>query len=217
MKNIFSSEIITSLKENGILPVVCLTAQNELDTFIQALIKTPIRCIEITLRHPFSLGAISFIKNNYPQFFVGAGTVINKDLFDCAVESGADFCVSPGYDREIIDEAFNRNIPYLPGCSTPSEIQQAIKSGLATLKYFPAECSGGINALKLYQGAFADATFIPTGGINQNNYLQYLRCENVLACGGSFMLPKEMLVLGNTEGIYNVLLGYLNAIKEVRK
>lgn len=217
MKPTFSNELLGSLRKNGILPVVCFSSQKELLTAMEALLPTPIRCLEITLRHPFSPEAIAYIKTNYPQFTVGAGTVLSIDSLARAVESGADFCVSPGYDGELIAKANEKGLPFLPGCSTPTEIQQAVKNGLTALKFFPAECAGGVKALKLYQGAFADVCFLPTGGITKENYLNYLSLPNVLACGGSFMLPKELLAAGDAKGLCNTLTSYLNAVKEVRR
>lgn len=210
--NMFSYKITPLLKNVGILPVVCLKNQNELDTFIKALLPTPIRCIEITLRHPFAPTSISYIKKHYPQFTVGAGTVTTHELLDQAINSGADFCVSPGFDSEIIEKAFQKNILFLPGCSTPSEILAAKNKGILTVKLFPAECSGGVKALQLYEGAFADISFLPTGGITKDNYLQYLELKNVIACGGSFMIPKEMLTAWDIEGIYNTVTECITAI-----
>lgn len=217
MGNLFSHKTTSLLQDAGILPVVCIKSQNELDTFMEALLPSSIRCIEITLRHPFAPKAISYVKNNFPEFIVGAGTVITEELLNCAIDNGADFCVSPGFDPKVVDLAFGRNIPFLPGCSTPSEILHAMLSGFKILKYFPAECSGGVNALNLYESVFADVTFIPTGGITKDNYLNYLNCRNVLACGGSFMIPKEMLSAGNSKEIYRTLTNYLRNIKENKK
>lgn len=176
------------LKSNPILPIKCPKNQEELDVLISALTETPLRVIEITLRNEFSLNAIKYIKTNFPQFTVGAGTVVSSFLLNESLKSGADFCVSPGLDVELLKEAQNKNMPFLPGCSTPTEILMAQKAGLRIVKFFPAEISGGVNALKLYQGAFSNMLFLPTGGITLKNVKEYLQSDNVVSCGGSFML-----------------------------
>ena len=148
---------------------------------------------------------------------MGAGTVVNSDILHKVVDLGVDFCVSPGFDEDIISEAKRKNIAFIPGCSTPSEFLKARKNNINTVKFFPAECSGGVDALKLYEGAFSEMTFLPTGGINLENYIKYISCNNVIACGGSFMIPKELLRLNDAEGICNTVNGCISAIKEVRK
>lgn len=179
------------LKTSGILPIKCPENQKTLEILISALEETPLRVIEITLRNEFSINAIKYIKTEFPQFTVGAGTVVNSSLLNQALKNGADFCVSPGLDIELLKEAQNKNIPFLPGCSTPTEILTAQKAGLKVVKFFPAEISGGIKALKLYQGAFSDMLFLPTGGITLENVKEYLNLSNVVACGGSFMLASS--------------------------
>lgn len=201
----------------GILPVVCLKTEGELKTFATALLSTPVRCIEITMRHPFSFEAIQYFKKTHPEFIIGAGTIVNSELLDKVSELGVDFCVSPGFDEDIISEAADKHLPFIPGCSIPSEFLKAQKYNINTVKLFPAECSGGVSALKLYESAFSGLSFLPTGGITLKNFLDYIACKNVISCGGSFMVPKEHLQSGNARGISNVINGCISAIKEVRK
>lgn len=206
-----------ALKENGILPVICIKSEEELKTIISALLKTPIRCIEITLRHPFAPEAIKYIKENHPEIMVGAGTVVSRSLLKTAIESGADFFVSPGFDKKIIKIAKRKKLVFLPGICTPSEILAAQKMGFKTLKLFPAECSGGVDLLRLYEGAFPDVEFIPTGGITKDNVLNYVLCDNVLACGGSFMIPKVSLASRDSEDIALTIENCISKIKETSK
>ena len=181
------------LRTSHILPVKCPENQDELEMLLLALINTPLRVIEITLRNGFALDAVKYIKQNYPEIIVGAGTVVNSSLLNQALKNGADFCVSPGLDLELLNEAQNKNMPFLPGCSNPSEILMAQKSGFKIVKFFPAEISGGVKALKLYEGAFSDMLFVPTGGITLENAREYLKLKNVVACGGSFMVGDSMI------------------------
>ena len=122
-----------------------------------------------------------------------------------AIDAGADFLVSPGSLDELLAEAKKADIPFLPGVSTPSEILKMTSMGYDVLKLFPAECSGGTKVLTLYKGAFSGVMFVPTGGITLDNVKSYLSLENVLACGGSFMLPKDMLNDGDAEGIKAII------------
>ncbi len=205
----FFKDLALELKVCGIMPVFCPKSQRELDVFLDAVLATPVRVVEITLRNRFAVEALSQIKSHFGMT-VAAGTILSKELFDTAVDAGADFLVSPGYSPVLMDYAKARGKAFLPGCATPSEIQNALLNGYSTLKYFPAECSGGTAALKLYEGAFADASFVPTGGITLENLPDYLAQKNVLACGGSFMLPKDMLAASDSEGIYQTIMKCLS-------
>lgn len=198
-------ERFVTLLEKGILPVVCPENSSELDTLIKAILLTDIRVLEITLRNSYSYEAVTYIKRNYPELTVGAGTINSIDTLKKAVNAGADFLVSPGYLDELLFEAKKLNIPFLPGASTPAEILKLLSMGHRILKFFPAECSGGVKALKLYKGAFSEALFIPTGGITLENLIEYHELTNVLACGGSFMLPKNMLINGDAEEIGKII------------
>ena len=133
-----------------LLPVISLTNENELQTFLSAIVKAELKCIEITLRHPFAPKAIAYIKTHHPEILVGAGTVVTPALLKTAIQSGADFFVSPGFDEKLIRIAMGKRLIFLPGCATPSELLKARAYGFKTVKFFPAECMGGLDALKLY-------------------------------------------------------------------
>ena len=206
----FFDRIAPQVRKCGVIPVFCPKNEAELNTFLQALIPSPVRVVEITLRNELAIGALKRIKKTDSSFIVGAGTVLSHELLDAAADAGADFLVAPGYSPALLNRAAQKGIAFLPGCATPSEIQNAMLDGCRTLKYFPAECSGGTAALKLYQGAFAGMQFVPTGGITRKNLPDYLAQDNVLACGGSFMLPKEMLAANDSEGIYRTMMECLS-------
>ena len=204
MKN-FSPEALSVLKKNGTLPVLCLKTPEQLETFEKALVNTPVNCVEIMLRHPFSIECISYIKKNYPSIIVGAGTVMTMDDYSRALDAGADFCVAPGFDETIVSKAMADGVFFLPGCITPTEIMHAQSMGCSIIKFFPAEGLGGTGTLKLYEGALAGISFIPTGGITLNNLADYLALDNVIACGGGYMVPKDMLAAGDSQGIADTI------------
>ena len=207
----------SAIEEVGILPVICLKNEEELETFERAIVKTPVKCFEITMRHPFSYKAIEYFKKTRPQLIVGAGTVVNGEILRDVAQLGADFCVSPGFDKNIVEQAAALGMPFIPGCATPTEILGAQCMGLDAVKLFPAECFGGVGALKLYASAFRGVRFLPTGGITLDNYLSYLSCENVLGCGGSFMIPKDLMQNRDSEGIAQIVNSSIKAAWEVKK
>lgn len=214
--DLFTEKYSDLLKQTGILPVVCLKNEDEMHTFLDAILKSRIKCIEITLRHPFSFEAIQYIKKNHPEIIVGAGTVKTvKTLYD-AIECGADFCVSPGMLDELLSEAEKNGIPFLPGCATPTEVMKLISLGYETVKFFPAECSGGVKLLKLYEGAFSEVSFLPTGGISADNFGSYSACKNVIACGGSFMAPSSMVQSGDSDGILSSINDFLSIYERTK-
>lgn len=196
MKNV--AEVI---EKSGVLPVINITAEELAEPLAKALIDGGLPLIEVTLRSECSLKAIKIIKEIFPEMTVGAGTVLTREAVDQALEAGADYIVSPGYDPELVDYCNSVNVAITPGCSTASEIQDAIKKGIKIIKFFPAELSGGLAALKLLSGPFPEVKFLPTGGINYNNLGEYLGCDKIIACGGSFMATAAQLKAKDFEGI----------------
>lgn len=204
MKN-FSSSQLDILKSNGIIPVLTIKNRQELDTILEAGVKAGLNCMEIMLRHPYALEAISIVKQNHPDIIVGAGTVMTMDNLKDAVSAGADFCVAPGCDDALVTKSLEMDTFFLPGCVTPTEITHAASLGIDIVKFFPSEAYGGTATLKLYEGALSQFSFVPTGGITLKNLPDYLERKNVLACGGSYMAPKDLLASGNSEAIYNII------------
>lgn len=193
--------ILEKINQIGIVPVVKVTDKKQILPLAQSLAKAGIDCMEITFRSELASEAIKIISNNMPDILVGAGTVINCEQAQAAIEAGAKFLVSPGYDDELVEFALAQGITILPGVTSASEIQKALKAGLNVLKFFPAESNGGYKRLKDFAGPFANVKFVPTGGINLNNMLDYLNLDNVLAIGGSFMLNG--LESGDFDSVYN--------------
>lgn len=199
METIINNDL--AFTKSGVLPVINIPQIDVAIPLAGALIAGGLDSLEVTLRSDCSLEAIRLIKDTFPQMCLGAGTVLNTEMVDKAIDAGADFIVSPGYDEEVVDYCISRGILITPGCVTASEIQSAIKKGLKILKFFPAELNGGIDAIQLLAGPFPDIKFVPTGGINFNNLGRYLRNEKIAACGGSYMATSEQIKNRDFEGI----------------
>lgn len=188
-----NEQVSRQLSEIGIVPVIKLSCAKDAKALASALIAGGVPAAEVTFR---AKGADQVIKDMlaaYPDMMVGAGTVINMEQAKRAVEAGAKFIVSPGFDPEITAYVLSQHVLPCPGCVTPSEIQQALKSGLKMVKFFPAEQYGGLATIKALAGPFGDLKFMPTGGISLKNLGEYLSDKSVAACGGSYMVTAELL------------------------
>ena len=152
----------------------------------------------------------------YPEMFVGAGTVLTTRQVDEAIEAGAKFIVSPGLDPEIVDYCIEKQIPVFPGCVTASELAQAVKRGLEVVKFFPAETSGGLAAIKALAAPYVGMKFMPTGGINLKNVRSYLESDVILACGGSWMVKKDLIQSGQFDAIRQMTADAVALVREVR-
>lgn len=186
-------EILDRISKIGIVPVVKITNPEHTIPLTQALYKGGIDVAEITYRSEYATEAIRSISTNIPNMLVGAGTVTTVQQAVEAIEAGASFIVTPGFNPSVVSWCKEHSILILPGVSTASEIEQALTYDLKVLKFFPAESSGGAKKLKDFYGPYADIKFIPTGGINAVNMHDYLNLPNVLAIGGSFMLPNDLI------------------------
>lgn len=175
------------------LPVIEIDNPQDIVPLSQILLEEGLSVIEITLRTPGSIEAIKTLRENHPHITIGAGTVITNEQAKEAVDAGADFIVSPGFDPELVKYAISNRIVIIPGVNNPSQIQQALSFGLKTLKFFPAELSGGVNYLKAMGAVYRDVKFIPSGGINANNLQDYLILDNVFAVGGSWMVKNSFI------------------------
>lgn len=187
--------------ETGILPVIAVPSVESAVPLAAALVEGGISAIEVTFRNPWAADAVAAIRAAFPGMAIGAGTILDESQIGTAIESGADFLVSPGLDPEIARSAGRLGIPYVPGVTGPTEITLAVKMGLKTLKFFPAEISGGVAALTLYHGPFPDVGFVPTGGMVFENVGSYLSKPFVAACGGSWMAKTADIKAGNWQAI----------------
>ena len=188
-------------EELGVVPVVVLENKEDAVPLAEALVQGGLPCAEITFRTEAAAESIRLMSEKYPDMLVGAGTVLTTEQVDLAVKSGAKFIVSPGFDPEIVDYCLEKNIPVFPGCISPSEVAQAVKRGLKIVKFFPAEQAGGIAMIKAMAAPYHNIRFMPTGGINTSNLKDYLSCDKILCCGGSWMVKGDMIRNGEFEKI----------------
>lgn len=175
-----------------LIPVVVIKELSETDKILSALRKNGINCAEITFRTSCALEAIKYARKNFPDMSIGAGTVINAKQCEDALLAGAEFIVSPGISASVAEVCRKNNVPYYPGCVTPAEIMQAIDLGITTVKFFPANVYGGLNALKALSAPFPQVKFIPTGGIDRTNIDEYFAFDKVAAIGGSFFVKEAL-------------------------
>ena len=167
----------------------------------RSLVKGGLPCAEVTFRTDAAEESIRIMAQKYPDMLVGAGTVLTIEQVDRAVNAGAKFIVSPGFDPEVVDYCIEKQIPVFPGCVTASELAQAVKRGLEVVKFFPAETSGGLAAIKALAAPYVGMKFMPTGGINPGNVRTYLESDVILACGGSWMVKKDLIQSGQFDAI----------------
>lgn len=186
------SKVFEIIRNVGIVPVIKLDTVEQAVPLAQALFDGGIPIAEVTFRTAAAAPAITAIRKTLPQMLVGAGTVINKKFARCAIEAGAQFIVSPGFNPETVDFVQSSALPMIPGVATPSEVEIALCKGLDVLKLFPAEVLGGTKILDALFGPFPQVKFLPTGGINDKNMFSYLAKKNVLAVGGSWMIKPNL-------------------------
>ena len=187
--------------EYGVVPVVVLEEAKDALPLAKALVEGGLPCAEVTFRTEAAEESIRLMSEKYPEMLVGAGTVLTTKQVDRAAAAGAKFIVSPGFDPEIVDYCLEKEIPVFPGCITPSEVAQAVKRGLRVVKFFPAEQFGGIATIKALSAPYVGLKFMPTGGISAKNLKEYLACKPIVACGGSWMVKKDMIEAGEFDKI----------------
>ena len=175
-----------------LIPVVVIKELNETDKILTALKNSGINCAEITFRTDCAKEAIEYAVKNYPDMNIGAGTVINAKQCEDALKVGAKFIVSPGLSVEVAKICKEKNVPYYPGCVTPTEIMQALDLGITTVKFFPANVYGGLKALKALSAPFPQVKFIPTGGVDRSNIDEFLAFDKIAAIGGSFFVKEAL-------------------------
>ncbi len=178
------------------IPVVVIKELEETDKILTALKADGIDCAEITFRTACAEEAIKYAVKNYPEMEIGAGTVINKEQCERAINAGATFIVSPGLSVDVAKLCKEKNIPYYPGCVTPTEIMQALELGINIVKFFPANVYGGLKALKALSAPFPQVKFIPTGGVDKTNMAEFEAFEKVYAIGGSFFVKDALEKVG---------------------
>ncbi len=171
-----------------VVPVVVIKELNETIPMLSALCEGGLPVAEITFRTDCAANAIALGIKTFPNMYIGAGTVINVAQAQKAIDAGAKFIVSPGLSTEVAEVCKKFETSYIPGCVTPTEIMQAIALGITTVKFFPANVYGGINAIKALSAPFPQVKFLPTGGVDISNINEFLAFDKIVAVGGSFMM-----------------------------
>jgi 2-dehydro-3-deoxyphosphogluconate aldolase/(4S)-4-hydroxy-2-oxoglutarate aldolase len=193
--------VLEELGKIGIIPVIKIDDPGKAVPLARALIAGGIPCAEVTFRTAQGEEAIRRISSEVPESLVGAGTVLTTDQVDRAIAAGAKFIVSPGYNPRIVDYCIEKGIPVTPGCSNPSDFEQALEAGLDVVKFFPAEQAGGLDYIKAVAAPYGSLKFIPTGGISAANIGKYLAYDRILACGGTWMAGADLIKAGDFDRI----------------
>ena len=210
------NHISEDIARYGVVPVVVLNDPAEALPVADALLKGGLPVAEVTFRTAAAEEAIRIIAAERPAMLVGAGTVLTIDQVDRAVAAGAKFIVCPGFDPEIVDYCIGKNIPVFPGCTTASEVAWGVKRGLTVLKFFPAEQCGGVATIKALCAAYVGVKFMPTGGIGPKNLKDYLSCNKIVCCGGSWMVKGDLIKAGRFDEIERLSKEAVALAKEVR-
>ena len=210
------NEVMREIGRIGIVPVVTIENAADAVPLGQALLDAELPCAEITFRTAAAADAIKSMSDVFPSMLVGAGTVLTVAQAAEAKAAGAKFIVTPGFDAAVVDWCLANDMPITPGVMTPTDINQALAKGLTLLKFFPAEVAGGIKALKAIGGPYVGIKFIPTGGINANNLANYLNVPSVHACGGSFMVKKQLIADGQFDKIREMAQNAVAIVKSAR-
>ncbi|ELT7226616.1 bifunctional 4-hydroxy-2-oxoglutarate aldolase/2-dehydro-3-deoxy-phosphogluconate aldolase [Vibrio cholerae] len=184
------------LRAIKIVPVIAINDVAHALPLAKVLVENGLPCAEVTFRTAAAAESIRIMREVYPDLLIGAGTVLTTAQVDEAIAAGADFIVSPGLNPTTVKYCQQRNIAIIPGVNNPSLVEQAMEMGLRTLKFFPAEPSGGIAMLKALIAVYP-VSFMPTGGINPNNAQEYLALKSVVACGGTWMVPTDLMDKGD--------------------
>ena len=195
------STMADKFEELGVIPVVVLYDVKDALPLAKALYEGGLPCAEVTFRTAAAEESIRVMHEAYPDMVLAAGTVLTTEQVDRAVAAGASLIVSPGFDPEIVDYCISKNIEVVPGIVTPSELAQAVKRGLTRVKFFPAEAAGGLKMIKAMCAAYTNVRIMPTGGINAKNISEYLECDKIFCCGGSWMVKKDLVAAGEFDKI----------------
>lgn len=197
------NEVLQRLSRTGIVPVIAIDDAEKAVPLARALTAGGLPAAEVTFRTAAGEEAIRRIARECPEVLVGAGTVLNLEQCDRALAAGARFIVSPGYNETLVNYCVEKGVPVLPGCANASDMTRAVNAGLKLVKFFPAEQSGGVSFLKALAPVFP-LDFMPTGGVNTKNLMDYLSFDRVAACGGTWMVKKDLISGGQWDEITRI-------------
>ena len=210
------NDMMKQFKKIGIIPVVVLNDVKDALPLGECLMKGGLPCAEVTFRTAAAEESIRKMAKAYPDMLVGAGTVLTTEQADRAIDAGAKFIVSPGFNPKVTEYVLKKGVPMCPGTCTPSEMEAAMELGLDVVKFFPAEPSGGLKMIKAVAAAYVNLNFMPTGGISAANVRDYLAYDRIVACGGSWMVNGSLVKEGKFDEILALVKEAADIVKEIR-
>ncbi len=193
--------VMEKIAQLKVVPVVKLDRVEDTEPLLTAMENGGLPVAEITFRTACAADCIALASKKFPGVLVGAGTVINAEQAEKAINAGAKFIVGPGWSDSVADYCIAKGVPYLPGCVTPTEIIRALDKGISTVKFFPASVYGGLKALKALSAPFVGVKFVPTGGVSEENLAEFLAFDKIVACGGSWMVADKLVKEGKFDEI----------------
>ena len=200
-------QILEPIRECGILPIARFEDAQQAIPFAEAIRDGGMPFMEVLCRTDAALASIRSVTEKYPDYLIGAGTILTEEQAEKAIIAGAKFLVSPGFDPELVKYCLNRCVPIVPGCMTPGEVQQALKLGVKVQKFFPADAYGGTAILKELYGPYPEVSFVATS-VSVEKVAEYLKCPNVAAVGGLFMYDEDCRRQGNFDAIREQILSF---------
>jgi len=209
------SSVLDRLEAFGVVPVIVIENVASAASLGPALVAGGLPCAEVTLRTDAALESLRILAED-PNVLVGAGTVIRPQQVEIALDAGARFIVSPGFSSEVVGECRRAGVPVLPGVATATEVQAALEAGVDVVKFFPAESMGGVGGLRALAAPFRSVRFVPTGGIVATSLPSYLAVPSVLAVGGSWIVPAELLAAGDFPRITALAAAAVEVVRDVR-
>ena len=205
--------ITTQLHQLKVVPVIALDHAEDILPLADTLAQNGLSVAEITFRSPAAEEAIQLLRQQRPDFLIAAGTVLTSEQVFQAKNAGADFVVTPGFNPKIVQLCQDLGLPIIPGANNPMAIEAALELGIETVKFFPAEASGGVKMIKALLGPYAQLKMMPTGGIGLQNIQYYLAIPNVVACGGSWFVEKTLINAKNWSEINRLTQEVVTLIK----
>ena len=193
--------ILEQISNIGIVPVIAIDDAKKAVPLARALVAGGLPVAEVTFRTAAAEEAMRSITREVPEMLVGAGTVLNREQVDRALDAGAKFIVSPGFNPDTVRYVLSKGALMVPGTATPGEMEQAMSLGLDVVKFFPAEQNGGVAKLKAIAGPYTTLKWMPTGGVNAKNLMDYLSFDQIVACGGTWMVKKDLIAAENWDEI----------------
>ena len=210
------TEMMKKLQKTGIVPVVVLDRAEDALPLAECLMEGGLPCAEVTFRTAAAEESIRKMAKAYPDMIIGAGTVLTTEQADRAIDAGATFIVSPGFNPKVTEYVLKKGVPMTPGVCTPTEIEAALQFGMDVLKFFPAEPAGGLKMIKALAAPYVGVKFMPTGGINAANVREYLAYDRIVACGGSWMVSGKLVKEGKFDEIRALVAEAAGIVKEIR-